>query len=135
MYQGGIVPGNVIRVVNIDGVDVEACCGTHADNTAEVGWIKMVRSLRISDGILRLYYMAGPKVINTLNEETKVINQLKELWGISQNEIVPTANRFFNDYKKFEKDVQNQKMALLSMQVKYMQESNWENFLVPSLER
>ena len=34
LYQGGIVPGNTIRVVNIDGVDVEACCGTHADNTS-----------------------------------------------------------------------------------------------------
>jgi hypothetical protein len=26
-------------------------------------------------------------------------------------------------------------MALLSMQVKYMQTSNWEHFIVPSLER
>lgn len=34
LYQGGIVPGNTIRVVNIEGVDAEACCGTHADNTS-----------------------------------------------------------------------------------------------------
>jgi alanyl-tRNA synthetase len=31
LYQGGVVPGNTLRVVNIDGIDVEACCGTHCD--------------------------------------------------------------------------------------------------------
>ena len=46
-----------------------------------------------------------------------------------------TANRFFNDFKKFEKEVQSQKLALLCMQVKYMCESNWKTFVIPSLER
>ena len=58
LYQGGIVPGNTLRVVNIEGVDVEACCGTHADNTAEVGWVRILNSQRKSDGIVRLTYVA-----------------------------------------------------------------------------
>ena len=78
------MPGNIIRVVNINDVDVEACCGTHADNTNEVGWVKIFKATRISDGILRLYYMAGKKVMTPLNEETNIINNLKELWGINQ---------------------------------------------------
>ena len=57
LYQGGIVPGNSLRVVNIEGVDTEACCGTHADNTSEVGWVRILRSSRISDGIVRLEYV------------------------------------------------------------------------------
>lgn len=44
LYQGGVVPGNSLRVVDIAGVDTEACCGTHADNTAEVGWIRILKS-------------------------------------------------------------------------------------------
>lgn len=40
LYQGGVVPGNQLRVVNINDVDIEACCGTHRDNTNEVGYIK-----------------------------------------------------------------------------------------------
>jgi len=119
--------------VNIEGVDVEACCGTHADNTSEVGWIKIFKSTRISDGVLRLYYMAGKKVMKNLNEETVVINKLKDLWGINQDEIVPTAARFFNDYKKFEKETQSQKMSLLGMHVKYISESKNDKFLISSL--
>ena len=45
--------------------------------------------------------MANKKVLKSLNEETSVINNLKDLWGINQNEIVQTARRFFEDYKKF----------------------------------
>ena len=44
LYQGGVVPGNSLRVVDIVGVDTEACCGTHCDSTAEVGWIKLVKT-------------------------------------------------------------------------------------------
>lgn len=44
LYQGGIVPGNELRVVNIEGIDTEACCGTHCDNTAEVGWIRILKT-------------------------------------------------------------------------------------------
>lgn len=58
LYQGGVVPGNNLRVVEIEGTDVEACCGTHHDKTSQVGWIKMLKSQRVSDGIVRLYYVA-----------------------------------------------------------------------------
>ena len=58
LYQGGVVPGNNLRVVKIEDTDVEACCGTHCDNTSEVGWIKILKSNRIQDGIIRLYYVA-----------------------------------------------------------------------------
>lgn len=129
------MPGNEIRVVNIEGVDVEACCGTHCDNTSEVGWIKIFKSARISDGILRLYYMANKKVLKSLNEETTVINNLKDMWGINQNEIVQTARRFFDDYKRFEKETQSQKLSLLCMHVRYISESKQDLFVVPSIEK
>ena len=53
-----MVPCNSLRVVNIKDVDTEACCGTHCDNTAEVGWIRLIKTQRISDGIVRLSYVA-----------------------------------------------------------------------------
>jgi len=69
LYQGGVVPGNSLRVVDITGVDTEACCGTHADNTSEVGWVRLIRTSRISDGIVRLEYCAQEKAIELLNKE------------------------------------------------------------------
>ena len=135
LYQGGIVPGNRIRIVNISDVDVEACCGTHADNTSEVGWIKIFKSARVSDGIVRLYHIGGKKVMKVLNDETAVINKLKDLWGVKQSDIVGTATRFFNDYKKYEKEAQNQKLMLLSTQIKLVEQIDWSTFVLSTIEK
>jgi len=90
-----------LRVVNIEDTDVEACCGTHCDNTSEVGWIKVIRTNRIQDGIVRVYIVAGEKVLDILNKESLVLNNLNRMWGISTDKIIDTAARIFNDYKKF----------------------------------
>ena len=82
LYQGGVIPGNQLRVVNIKDTDVEACCGTHCDNTAEVGWIHLVKTSRISDGIVRLYYVAGEKTIEKLNQTMGILHELQNSWGI-----------------------------------------------------
>ena len=108
LYQGGIVPGNSLRVVNIEGVDTEACCGTHADNTAEVGWVRILRSSRISDGIVRLEYVAQERAIETLNTEANILTDLCEAWGVNQEQIKDTALRFFNDSKYLKKENEEQ---------------------------
>jgi len=59
LYQGGAVPGTVIRVVDVAGIDTEACGGTHLSDTKGVGAIKMLSAKRISDGVVRLEFTAG----------------------------------------------------------------------------
>ncbi|MBD3388572.1 MAG: alanine--tRNA ligase [Candidatus Altiarchaeales archaeon] len=59
IYQGGAVPGTELRIVNVEGVDVEACGGTHLKNTEDVGHIKMLSAKRIQDGVVRLEFTAG----------------------------------------------------------------------------
>lgn len=73
--------------------------------------------------------------MKTLNDETEIIHKLKDLWGVKQQDIVNTASRFFNDYKKFEKEAQNQKLMLLSTQVKLVEQLHWETFVLPTIEK
>lgn len=119
LYQGGVVPGNVLRVVNIANTDTEACCGTHCDNTAEVGTIKISKTARISDGIVRLYFCAGEKALDLMNREADIIQTLSSDWGVPQQEIVDTAKRFFRDYKRFGTMAERQSLKIveLTMQV------------------
>ncbi len=82
LYQGGVVPGNELRVVNIEGVDVEACCGTHCDRTSEVGWIKVLNTKKISDGVVRLFFVAGAKTLHHMKKDTEILNELSEMWSV-----------------------------------------------------
>jgi len=118
LYQGGVVPGNTLRVVRIEDTDVEACCGTHCENTGQVGWIKLMKTSRISDGILRLYFVAGAKVIEKQNEQVNIINEITQLWNISQNQLVETADRFFQGFKKLGNEVDRATQKILGLTVR-----------------
>jgi len=107
-------------VVDINGVDTEACCGTHCDNTAEVGWVRIVKTSRISDGIVRLTYVANERAIEVLNEERDMIQNLCEQWKIGKGDILKTANKFFKDYKKLNELTSQQDQKILNLQLKFM---------------
>ena len=119
LYQGGVVPGNELRVVQIgDDVDIEACCGTHCDSTSEVGWIKVITSKTIANGVVRMYFVAGERSMHVLNNETNIINDLTDLWSIPQDQITETANRFFKDFKKYKNNFSEAQKKILELQVK-----------------
>jgi len=120
LYQGGVVPGSQLRIVNIDETDVEACCGTHCDNTSEVGWIRIAKSTRISDGIVRLYFVAGEKTIERLNMETGILDELCDLWSVSEGQIMDTAKRFFKEYKRLNNETDKQNKKILDLQIKFI---------------
>jgi alanyl-tRNA synthetase len=120
LYQGGVVPGNELRVVNIEGHDVEACCGTHCDNTNEIGWIKLLTTKRIADGIVRLYYVAAERTLEILNKETNIINDLTSMWGIEQKQIVMTAARFFKESKTLKSALSSEQKKMMNLQIRYL---------------
>ncbi len=79
LYQGGTVPGKEIRVVEIDAFDVEACGGTHTERTGEVGLIKLLRSRRIQDGVVRLEYVAGKPAVALVREQARILQAAAEV--------------------------------------------------------
>eukprot|EP00163_Fabomonas_tropica_P013461 TRINITY_DN2499_c0_g1_i1.p1 TRINITY_DN2499_c0_g1~~TRINITY_DN2499_c0_g1_i1.p1 ORF type:complete len:973 (-),score=368.24 TRINITY_DN2499_c0_g1_i1:251-3169(-) len=114
LYQGGIVPGNELRIVDIHGTDTEACCGTHCDNTGEVGCIRLIRSTRISDGIVRLYFVAGERSIEQNRTQSDTIHELTTNFSVTTDQLVKEASKFFDNHKKFKKIAP----TLVSMQLK-----------------
>ena len=60
IYQGGVVPVKSVRIVSIEDFDVEACGGTHVQKTKDVDLIKITKTKRIQDGVVRLEFVSGP---------------------------------------------------------------------------
>ena len=59
IYQGGVVPVKSVRIVSIGDLDIEACGGTHVANTSDVEQIKITRTKRIQDGVVRIEFVSG----------------------------------------------------------------------------
>ena len=103
IYQGGAVPGKVLRIVQIDGFDVEACGGIHVDNTAKVGFIKMLSSERIQDGVVRLEFKSLENSLKEVQYHDRILKDVSDLWGVGYDDIPKTASRFFNEWKELSK--------------------------------
>ena len=92
LYQGGVVPTKLLRVVDIGGWDIEACGGTHTRTTGEVGLIKITKAERIQDGVERLEFVAGAAAIEYMHQMDASLQQLSEILG-TQRENLPKVAR------------------------------------------
>jgi alanyl-tRNA synthetase len=103
IYQGGAVPGKLLRIIIIDDYDIEACGGIHVDNTAKVGFIKMLSSERIQDGVVRLEFKALDNSLREVQNHERMLKEVSDLWGVGYDDIPKTAARFFNEWKELSK--------------------------------
>src|SRR3989338_1227440 len=103
IYQGGAVPGKNIRVVNIKGIDVEACGGTHLDNTNETGRILIVSSERVQDNISRITFVAGDAADKFEEEQKSLLREVENILGAKGEKVVDAAHNIFEKWKKTRK--------------------------------
>jgi len=78
LYQGGVIPGARIRVVEISDFDVEACGGTHSKSTGMVGAIKILEVDQPQDGIVRFVFSAGRSAVEYSRKHTEVLNSVSK---------------------------------------------------------
>ena len=100
LYQGGVVPGREIRVVETRDWDVEACGGTHLKNTGEIGFIKIVRTERIQDGVERIVFSAGLPALKAVQENEKLLWKVSEILNAPLEKLEETTERLVEGWKE-----------------------------------
>ncbi|MFZ9217589.1 MAG: alanine--tRNA ligase, partial [Vulcanococcus sp.] len=94
---------DVVRVVDVPGVSMELCGGTHVANTAEIGLFKIVSESGVAAGIRRIEAVAGPAVLAYLNERDGVVKQLGERFKAQPAEIVDRVVQLADELKASQK--------------------------------
>jgi len=100
LYQGGAIPGKEIRIVKTEGWEVEACGGTHLRNTGEIGFIKILHTERIQDGVERLVYSAGISALKAVQENENLSYQLAEILDAPVDKLAETARRVVDEWRE-----------------------------------
>ncbi|QLH06078.1 alanine--tRNA ligase [Nitrosopumilus ureiphilus] len=77
IYQGGVVPVKSVRIVSIEDKDIEACGGTHVKKTGDIELIKITKTKRIQDGVVRLEFVSGPNAFEYVKQQ-EIISKQKE---------------------------------------------------------
>ncbi len=107
LYEGGIPPGKQLRIVRISDFDVEACAGTHADHTNDLGLIKIVNCERIQDGVERLEFTAGLASLNYIQGRESILTDACDVVSVTPEQLPKTMNRFFTEWKGQQKEIES----------------------------
>ncbi|MBM5824192.1 MAG: alanine--tRNA ligase [Cyanobacteria bacterium M_surface_10_m2_119] len=94
---------DVVRVVDVPGVSMELCGGTHVANTAEIGVFKIVAESGVAAGIRRIEAVAGPAVLAYLKEREAVVKPLAERFKAQPGEIVERVGQLADELKVTQK--------------------------------
>lgn len=100
LYQGGAVPGKDIRVVKTGNWDVEACAGTHLKSTGEIGYVKILYTERVQDGVERLVYAVGMGAVKAVQKQEALLQKVAETLSAPIEKLDKTAERVVKDLKE-----------------------------------
>ncbi|OLS29454.1 MAG: Alanine--tRNA ligase [Candidatus Heimdallarchaeota archaeon LC_2] len=117
IYQGGVVPGKELRIVEIPGIDVEACGGTHANMTGDIGYIRILGAERIQDGIVRITLTAGNQAVERVQHDYQLLSESSAEFSVNPEELPATTKRFFSEWKEQGKQITNLSKQLAEAKV------------------
>ena len=70
--------GDVVRVVDVAGVSMELCGGTHVRNTSELGLFVIVNETGVASGVRRIEALTGPRAFALLKDRERTLNRVGE---------------------------------------------------------
>ena len=76
-----------VRLVQIDGIDLNTCGGTHCASTAELEAVKLLGTESLRGGT-RLFYVAGERLRRRLSAEVTRTAALRRILGVSDVELI-----------------------------------------------
>jgi len=79
-----------VRLVEIDGVDLNTCGGTHCSSTAELEAIKLLGTESLRGGT-RVFYVAGERLRRRLGQEVERTAALRGVLGAADDELIGAA--------------------------------------------
>jgi alanyl-tRNA synthetase len=106
IYQGGAIPSAYLRVVEIENIDIEACGGTHGDNTLEIQSAFLLNVGKIQDNVYRFELVAGLNAYLEYKRIKYLLNESAKIFNVKVDDMPKVSKRFFEEWKEQRKEIE-----------------------------
>jgi alanyl-tRNA synthetase len=134
LYQGGAIPMKKLRVISVEDSDIEACGGIHMESTGGIGLIKIIETSKIQDGVVRLKYVVNEFALDAIYAAECLLKESCDVFSVDKSSIVRTSEKFFNDWKKQNKEMENLKKELGELRIASIETSSESEFEVLDMD-
>jgi alanyl-tRNA synthetase len=101
-----------VRVVEVEGFDVNPCGGTHVARTGEIGLIKIVRSDHRGDET-RVEFLCGGRALRDYRAKNALVNQLASRLTVGHWELEQAVERIQDEGKQLQQELRRARKQLL----------------------
>ena len=103
-YRSKIEIEDQVRIVEIPGVDICACCAPHVNYTGEIGIVRVVNFERYKGGT-RVSILCGERALLDLRHKLKQNRLVSNLTSSKQDETASAVERLKNENEKLKYDL------------------------------
>lgn len=93
-----------IRIVEIEGIEYNACGGTHVLRTGEIGIIKLIKAEK-QKGIIRLYFKCGLRALKDFNECQQILGKIAAKFNTGRYEVMGRIEKWEEEKKRLESEL------------------------------
>ncbi|XP_017258712.1 alanine--tRNA ligase, chloroplastic/mitochondrial [Daucus carota subsp. sativus] len=97
--------GDQVRVVEVPGVSMELCGGTHVSNTAEIRGFKIISEQGIASGIRRIEAVAGEAFIEYVSARDNYMKQLCSTLKVKAEEVTTRVDALLEELRNTKNEV------------------------------
>ncbi len=112
-----------VRVVNVPGVSMELCGGTHVKTTSELGSFKIISEEGISAGVRRIEALSGQSALDYFSDRNALVNQLSDLLKANPNQLFERVNNLQAELINKNKEIQKMKDEIAYFKYSSLQSS------------
>jgi alanyl-tRNA synthetase len=93
-----------IRIVEIEGVEYNACGGTHVSATGEIGIIKLLKIEKVKGGT-RIYFKCGTRALNEFTSTQNVLTSIMVKLKTSKDELLERIEKMELEQKQLQTEL------------------------------
>ena len=116
------VQSDTMRLIEIEGFDLNACGGTHVAHTGEVGQIKVIKVERRKQK-LRLMFLCGSRAWHDYHTKNKILTDLGNELTTGQDRLLETVQKLRQEIKEKNKTLKKQNQILSNLEVNRLKEA------------
>lgn len=115
-YRSKIEIDGAVRIVEIPGYDICACCAPHVRRTGEIGMFK-IQSVQNYKGGMRISFLCGFRALEEYRRKSEIISAVSGILTTNQENLADHVSKLKTQVQSLKTQLSNAKQTLMQSKI------------------